>query len=74
MMSRTDKGFLLLPLLVFLMLSGLLLLLATDDLSRSYFSHQAQMHLGCRQLVEQLSLGDVADCPPCPGPGVCGED
>lgn len=67
-------GFLLLPLLVFIFLTLLLITLASQDLSRSYLSHQFQLYQNCQTLLQQLDSNKVEACPPCPLEQACPND
>lgn len=69
-----QQGFLLLPLLVFIVLAMLLINLASQDLSRSYLNHQFQLYQNCRTLLQQLDSTQVHACPPCPVTQACPDD
>lgn len=70
-----QRGFLLVPVLVFLFLTLLLIQLGTADLSRSLVMHQLKLRQDCITLLQELN-GRVEsfsreDCPACPLPNGC---
>jgi|AntRauTorcE11897_2_1112592.scaffolds.fasta_scaffold00624_2 hypothetical protein len=66
-----QEGFLLLPLLVFVLLAMLLVTLSSQDLSRSYLNHQFQLYQNCQTLLNQLGSNQTSACPPCPLDQAC---
>ncbi|MDR9466827.1 hypothetical protein [Marinospirillum sp.] len=74
MRPSRQQGFLLLPLLVFVLLAMLLITLASQDLNRSYLNHQFQLYQNCQTLLKQLDSNKTSACPPCPLAQVCSDD
>jgi hypothetical protein len=72
-----QRGFLLVPVLIFIFLTLLLIQLGTADLSRSLVMHQLKLHQDCITLLQDLNrIGGTEsfstnDCPVCPLPRGC---
>lgn len=68
----TNQGFMLVPLLLFLVISLLMILAGSKELHQAVLMHHLKMHKDCLYLHTQLNSVEAGNlCPPCPKAAGC---